>query len=92
MPPLEVEEQALLESVELGEWQSVPDVTQELERYQNYAQSQVDGWEPVSLELPTSDLQRLRAVAQESGVSVSRLMAAVLHQFVVTSSGVKRGD
>ncbi|MBW4651668.1 MAG: hypothetical protein KME20_01200 [Kaiparowitsia implicata GSE-PSE-MK54-09C] len=84
MPPLDAEEQAILESVELGEWQPVPDVTQEIERYRTYAQSQVNGLAAVSLELPTSDLQRLQSFAEESGVSVSLLMATVLHQFVVS--------
>ncbi len=82
MSPLDAEEQALLESVELGEWQSVPDVVQEIERYRLYAREQVDELEAVSLELPRGDLQRLRTVAEESGVSVSVLMATVLHQFV----------
>jgi hypothetical protein len=31
------EEQDILESVERGEWQSVPKVQQEIERYQSYA-------------------------------------------------------
>jgi len=84
MPPLDAEEQAILQSVELGEWQSIANVTQELERYRDYAQAQEIGLEAVSLELPTSDLQRLRAFAEESGVSVSLLMATVLHQFVVS--------
>lgn len=82
MSPLDAEEQALLESVELGEWQSVPDVVQEIERYRLYAREQVEELEAVSLELPRGDLQRLRTVAEESGVSVSVLMATVLHQFV----------
>ncbi len=84
MPPLDAEEQAILQSVELGEWQSVANVTQELERYRDYAQAQAGGLEAVSLELPAIDLQRLRAFAEESGVSVSLLMATVLHQFVAT--------
>jgi predicted DNA binding CopG/RHH family protein len=84
MPPLDAEEQAILESVELGEWQPVSDVTQELERYSTYAQAQLSGLAAVSLELPTSDLQRLQSFAEELGVSVSLLMATVLHQFVVS--------
>ncbi len=84
MPPLDAEEQAILDSVELGEWQSVPDVAQEIERYRTYAQAQANGLEAVSLQLPTTDLQQLQAFAEESGVSVSLLMATVLHQFVVS--------
>lgn len=39
MPPLDAEEQAILESVELGEWQSVPNAVAEIDRYRRYAQT-----------------------------------------------------
>lgn len=86
MTPLDAEEQAILESVELNEWQSVPDVAQEIERYQRYAQAQMTQLEAVSIELPTADLQSLQEVAQQLGIPVSLLMESVLHQFVVSQS------
>ncbi len=83
MVSLNAEEQSILESVELGEWQSVPNIAQEIERYQRYARAQA-AVQAVSLELSTRDLQVLQDVAQQSGISVSLLMATVLHQFVVS--------
>ena len=35
---LDPEEQDLIDSIERGEWQSVPNLPQEIERYQRYAQ------------------------------------------------------
>lgn len=84
MPPLDAQEQSLLESVELSEWRSTPDLPQEIERYRQYAQAQGERLESVNLALPTSDLQMLYAFAQASGVSVSVLIASVLHQFVLS--------
>jgi predicted DNA binding CopG/RHH family protein len=84
MAPLDAEEQALLASVELGEWQSVPNVATEVERYRHYAQTQINSLESVSIELPSSDLQALQTFAQQSGTSVSILMATVLHQFITS--------
>lgn len=84
MPPLDAEEQALLDSVELGEWQSIPNVAVEIGRYQRYAQAQVNALASVNIELPSSDLQALQVVAQQSGTSVALLMATVLHQFVAS--------
>lgn len=78
--PLDAEEQAILESVENNEWQSVPNVAQEVQRYQLYAQAQVNALERVSVELPASDLHSLQNLAQASGTSVSLLIA--VHQFV----------
>ncbi|MGJ3247660.1 MAG: hypothetical protein ACFE0I_16490 [Elainellaceae cyanobacterium] len=89
MFPLNTEEQTILESVELGERQSVPDVVQEIKRYQSDAQAQVDALETVNIELPASDVQALREVALKSGVSLSLLMATVLHQFV---AGCQEGN
>lgn len=37
MGALNKEEEALLESVERGEWRSVPDMPQEMQRYRQYA-------------------------------------------------------
>ena len=82
--PLDAEEQAILESVENDEWQSVPNVAQEVQRYQHYAQAQVNALEMVSIELPASDLQSLQNLAQVSGTSVSLLIASVVHQFVAS--------
>jgi predicted DNA binding CopG/RHH family protein len=82
MSTLNAEEQALLESVELGEWQSIVDLPQEILRYQQYAQSQINELEAVSIELPIDDLQTLRAIAQQANTSVDLLMASILHQYV----------
>ena len=84
MPPLDAEEQAILESVELGEWQSLSNLSQEIDRYQHYAENQVNALKVVNVELPGSDLQALQDFAQQSGISVSLLIATVLHQFITS--------
>ena len=84
MLPLNIEEQELLESVENGEWISIPAVEQEIQRYQGYAQSNI--LESVNIEIPTSDFQSLKTLANQTGTSVSMLMANVLHQYIVRQS------
>lgn len=83
---LTMEERATLESVELGEWQSVPNLTQAIERYQQYAQQQIQALEAVSISLPADDLQALRKMAEHSDTPIAVLMASVLHQYVVSHS------
>jgi predicted DNA binding CopG/RHH family protein len=83
---LTMDERATLESVELGEWQSVPNLTQAIERYQQYAQQQIQALEAVSVSLPADDLQALRKMAEHSDTPISVLMASVLHQYVVSHS------
>lgn len=86
MSSLDAEDQAILESVENGEWQSVPNVAQEIQRYQQYAQSQVDALEEVRIELSVSDMRSLQTLAQQSGVSVTLLAASVIHQYVANQA------
>jgi len=82
---LTTEEQEILASVEQGEWQSVPNITRAIERYQQYAQ-QAHALEAVSVSLPADDLQALRKIAEHSDTPISVLMASVLHQYVVSHS------
>ena len=81
MTPLNVEEQEIFESVENGEWQSISDVKQEIQRYQQYAQASM--LESVSIKIPASDFQSLQILAQQTDTSVSILMANVLHQYII---------
>ena len=81
MTPLNVEEQEIFESVENGEWQSISDVEQEIQRYQQYAQASI--LESVSIRIPASDFQSLQALAQQTDTPVSILMANVLHQYII---------
>ena len=86
MSSLDAEEQAILESLENDEWQSVPNVAQDIQRYQQYAQSQVKALEEVRIELPVSDLRSLQDLAQQSGISVSLLVSSVIHQYVTNQA------
>ncbi|MBW4513719.1 MAG: hypothetical protein KME11_00670 [Timaviella obliquedivisa GSE-PSE-MK23-08B] len=87
---LDPEEQAVLESIEADEWNSVPDRSQEMQRYQSYAQAYVAelsaGLEEVKIELPASDLRSLQVLAQQAGLSVPIFAASVIHQYVLTRS------
>ena len=83
---LTTEEQAILASVEQGEWHSVPNMTRAIERYQQYAQQQIHALEAISVSLPADDLQALRKIAEHSDTPISVLMASVLHQYVVSHS------
>ncbi|MEO1396576.1 MAG: hypothetical protein AAFV90_27125 [Cyanobacteria bacterium J06634_5] len=79
MATLNPEEQAILESVERGEWEPVENMAQEIQRYQSYAQTQ--HIETVSISLPSKDLQTLQTLSQQSGVTLDSLIASVLRQY-----------
>jgi predicted DNA binding CopG/RHH family protein len=81
MTPLNAEEQEIFESVENGEWQSISDVEQEIQRYKQYAQASM--LESVNIKIPASDFQSLQILAQQTDTPVSILMANVLHQYII---------
>ncbi|HSM81527.1 MAG TPA: hypothetical protein VLS96_07570 [Nodosilinea sp.] len=80
---LTLEEQELLTSVENDEWLSVPNLQQEIKRYQSYAQAQAGELQEIKIELPAQDLQLLQALANQTETPLQTMIANVLHQFVV---------
>jgi predicted DNA binding CopG/RHH family protein len=90
MLPLNPKEQVILESLENDEWNSVPDRSREMQRYQGYAQVHVAelsaGLEEVKIELPAGDLRSLQVLAQQAGLFVPIFVASVIHQYVSTRS------
>ncbi|WP_019499481.1 hypothetical protein [Pseudanabaena sp. PCC 6802] len=79
---LDAEEKALLESVENDEWQSVPNLAQEIQRYNKYARSQV--LEEIKVELPVDDMRYLQDLAQQTETSISLLIANMVHQYIAS--------
>jgi len=85
------EEQEILESVENDEWLSVPNLQQEIQRYQNYAKAQLGELQEIKVELPSQDVQFLQAIANETETSLTVVITNLLHQFVVRNLDAK-GD
>lgn len=64
------EEQELLASVENDEWLSVPNLEEEIKRYQSYAQAQLGELQEIKVEIPSQDLQFLQALANQTETPV----------------------
>lgn len=85
------EEREILASVERGEWRSVPNLEQEIQRYQSYAQAQLGELQEIKIELPSQDIQFLQALANETETTLTVVITNLLHQFVVRNLDAK-GD
>lgn len=75
-------EKELLESVEAGEWQSVPDREKELERYQEYAAATFKKDRRINIRISSKDLAALQKRALREGIPYQTLVASVLHKYV----------
>ena len=79
---LDDEEQALLDSLEAGEWQSVPDLENEIAKHVQYAKNTIKKDKRVNIRISSRDLKGIQARALEEGIPYQTLMSSILHKFV----------
>ena len=79
---LDHEEQELLDSLEAGEWQSVPNVEQEIEKHIQYAKNTMKKDKRVNIRISSRDLAGIQTMAMEDGIPYQTLMSSILHKFV----------
>lgn len=79
---LSKEEKELLESVERGEWKTIPHFKKEAKRYQEYARATFRKDKRVSIRISEKDLVNIQKRAIREGLPYQTLMASVLHKFI----------
>ncbi|MFP4332583.1 MAG: CopG family antitoxin [Campylobacterales bacterium] len=79
---LDHEEQELLQSIESGEWESVENLDEEIEKYQEIARNTLKKDKRINIRLSTNDLEALKTNAIELGMPYQTLVSSVLHQYV----------
>jgi predicted DNA binding CopG/RHH family protein len=77
---LDTEEQGILDSVEMCEWQSVPNLQQECDRYQRHPQAYMQSIQKITIKLPNSDIESLQKMARSSGVSIPLLLSSIIQK------------
>jgi predicted DNA binding CopG/RHH family protein len=82
MSKLKKEEKELLDSVEAGEWRSVPDREAEVARYQEYAAATFKKDRRINIRISSKDLNALQKRALREGIPYQTLVASVLHKYV----------
>ena len=76
------EEQSLLDSVERGEWQRVPDFPQESARYRETARATLREDKRGNIRMSERDLVRLQKTAAQEGLPYQTLISSVLHKYI----------
>jgi predicted DNA binding CopG/RHH family protein len=76
------DEKELLDSVERGEWITIPDVREEAKRYKEYAQATFRKDKRVNIRISEKDLVRLQRRALQEGLPYQTFISSVLHKFV----------
>jgi predicted DNA binding CopG/RHH family protein len=79
---LSKKEKELLESVERGEWESIPDFAIEAKRYQEYAKATFRKDKRVNIRISEKDLVGLQKRALQEGLPYQTLISSILHKYV----------
>ncbi len=75
-------EEDILTSFEKGEWQSVPNLTDEIARYAASAAATLTKDKRINIRLSSRDLEDVQTRAAEEGMPYQTLIASVLHKYV----------
>jgi predicted DNA binding CopG/RHH family protein len=78
---LDAEEQALLDSVEAGEWRSVDNLQEEADFSKAAADNYLRKDARVNIRISSSDLNRLKQKAAYKGLPYQTFIASVLHEY-----------
>lgn len=78
---LDANEKEILESVERGEWQSVPDGEQQRNRYEGYARETFRKDRRINIRLSARDLEAIQKRALEEGLPYQTLISSLLHKY-----------
>lgn len=72
----------ILDSYERGEWQSVPDLKDEIARYASNAAATLTKDKRINIRLSSRDLEDIQIRAAGEGMPYQTLIASVLHKYV----------
>ncbi|MDY7031085.1 MAG: antitoxin [Thermodesulfobacteriota bacterium] len=79
---LSKDEKELLDSVERGEWKTIPNFEKEAKRYQEYAKATFRKDRRVNIRISEKDLVNIQKRALQEGLPYQTLMSSVLHKFI----------
>ncbi len=76
------EELEILEYIENGNPQSVPDLAEEMQRMRLSVAHKITKRKPVNLRILESDLAKLKSQALQQGIPYQTLIGSILHRYV----------
>ena len=79
---LDKEEKELLDSYERGEWKSVKNLKEEIEKHRGYARQTLKKDKRVNIRMTERDLVRIQKKAVEEGLPYQTLISSVLHKYI----------
>lgn len=79
---LDTKEKQIVDSVERGEWRSIPALKRERKRYGRYAAATSRKDQRVNIRISSKDLDAIQKRALEEGLPYQTLISSLLHKYV----------
>ncbi len=79
---LDKEEKEFLDGYEQGEWKSVKNLKEEIEKHRGYARQTLKKDKRVNIRISSMVLDELQTRALEDGMPYQTLISSILHRFV----------
>ncbi len=82
MIKLDKEEKELFDSVERGEWRSVPNLEQEIQEAKKIAGATFKKTERMNIRISPKDLNSLKIEALKEGIPYQTLVSSIIHKYL----------
>jgi len=79
---LDKEEAALEKEIEKGEWVSVPDMAEEIKKYQTQARNALNKNKKINIRLSDWDYHKIKARAVQEGLPYQTLVSSIIHKYL----------
>ena len=79
--PLDQEERELMEEIETGNFESVPNVKEEIAKAQEVAKNTLSKNKNINIRISGHDIIKIKSKAAEAGLPYQTLIASILHQY-----------
>ena len=79
---LDQQEKNILESYEWGEWKSIKNLKQEIQKHKEYARQTLKKDKRVNIRISSIVLDELQTRVIEDGIPYQTLISSILHRFI----------
>ena len=85
------EEKRILDSVEKGQWERIPNYKEEAERYKKAARASLRKDKRVNIRMTERDLVHFQKAAVHEGLPYQTLISSILHKYISGQLTEKNG-
>ena len=79
---LSKEEQQLEKEIESGDWKAVPNLAEEIKKYQKYASNTLNKNKKINIRITDWDYEKIKIKAVVEGLPYQTLISSIIHKYV----------